>query len=89
MSAEDIEPNDEDGQEASPKILTKPLPEILDEMEKNIHSAARDSRRAEAAAKEAKEPEEAATSAARQAATRAEEASVAAREAAELAKSVS
>ena len=42
-------------EETSPKIMRKPLPQILDEMEDNIRAAAEAARRAEDAAKLAKE----------------------------------
>ena len=53
--------------EKPPKIITKPLPKILDEMEANIRAAAEAARRTEEAARRAEEAarraEEAATKA--------------------------
>ncbi|MFC1989384.1 hypothetical protein ACFLVW_02295 [Chloroflexota bacterium] len=40
MVNENIEPQDKERPAEPPKILTKPLPQILDEMESNIRSAA-------------------------------------------------
>jgi hypothetical protein len=64
---ENIEPRDEERPAEPPKILTKPLPQILDEMESNIRSAAEAARKAEEAAG-------AATKTSGEAAKRAEEA---------------
>ena len=75
--------------EDEPKILTKPLPEILEEMEKNIKAATEAATKAEQAAHDARIAEESATEAATQATSRAEEATLAAREAAEVAKRTS
>jgi len=79
-----IPANEEKGKYRESKILTKPLPEILDEMESNISTAIEAARQAETAAREAKDAEESAMSSARQATQRADEASIASREAAEL-----
>ena len=69
MVDENLRPREEKNPDEGPKILTKPLPEILEEMENNIKAAAEASRKAEQAAKEAKVAEESATSAAEEAAT--------------------
>ena len=47
--------------EEAPKILTKPLPQILDEMDQNIRVAAEAATRAEEAAKAARDAAAAAT----------------------------
>ena len=39
MAEGNIPPHQDTGQDESPKILTKPLPDILDEMENNIRTA--------------------------------------------------
>ncbi len=57
-----------------PKILTKPLPQILDEMDDNITASAEAARKAEAAARAAKEAAGAATNSSKEAAKRADEA---------------
>ena len=45
---------DEERPEETPEIMTKPLPQILDEMEANIRAAAEAARKAEEAAKAAR-----------------------------------
>ena len=57
-------PDLEDG---TPKIYTRPLPEILDEMDTGIRSATQAAKQAVESAQEAKEAEAAAVAAAREA----------------------
>jgi hypothetical protein len=53
MANKDIASSEKQSPEQPPKILTKPLPIILDEMEGNIKAAAEAARKAEEAAKKA------------------------------------
>ena len=69
----------------TPEIMTKPLPQILDEMEANIRAAAEAAKRAEEEAKAARGAAGAATTASAEAAKRAEEARQAGESAAETA----
>jgi F0F1-type ATP synthase membrane subunit b/b' len=69
--------------EETPKILTKPLPQILDEMDVNIKLAAEAVRRAEEAASAAKGAKEAAEAATKEAIRKAEEMAAGARQIAE------
>ena len=62
------------GHEEAPKIMRRPLPEILDEMDENIRAAAEAARRAEEAARAAKQAAVDATKASNEAEKRAEEA---------------
>jgi membrane protein involved in colicin uptake len=70
-------PPEERRPEEAPKIMQKPLPQILDEMDENIRAAAEAARRAEEAARAAKESAKAATKASTEAEKRAEEARLA------------
>ena len=78
-------PNPKPKTATSPKIMNKPLPQILDEMDDNITAAAEAARKAEEAARAAKEAAGAATKAASVAEKRAEEAKKAGQMAAETA----
>ena len=69
----------------SPGIMTKPLPQILDEMEANIRAAAEAAKKAEEAAKAARGAAGAATTASIEAGKRAEEARLAGESAADTA----
>ena len=53
MAKGNIGPSGEKNPERPPKILTKPLPQILDEMEANIRAAAEAAWRADEAARRA------------------------------------
>ena len=55
MDNENVERPDTGNPEEAPKILTKPLPQILDEMEDNIRAAAEAARSAKEASREARE----------------------------------
>ncbi len=55
MASENTGSSEAMKKENSPNILTKPLPQILDEMDKNIRAAAEAARRAQEAAKVARE----------------------------------
>lgn len=83
MVSENVGPPEAGRPEEAPKILTKPLPQILDEMDGNIRAAAEAARRAQEAAKAAREAAGTATEAAEEAAKRAEEARKAGEKAAE------
>ena len=56
-------PEEVERPEETPEIMTKPLPQILDEMEANIRAAAEAARKAEEAAKAARGAAGAATTA--------------------------
>jgi len=65
MANENVGPAESRQPEKPPTILTKPLPQILDDMDGNIRAAAEAARRAQEAAKAAREAAGAATKASR------------------------
>ena len=78
-------PYEEERPGESPEIMTKPLPQIVDEMEANVRAAAEAAKRSEEAAKAVKGAAVAATKASVEAGKRAEEARQAGEIAAETA----